>query len=289
MPSCSLSLFGGNYFLFPLSGDFSNKPAAFPPSNPLQGDPAKASAKMAVDPASIHHGRSLLWSDDGDDGNVIPSAPAANASASAGPPPICPMYFNQTESIRLDSQLRGWFRVDPSLQGPAEAAEAAAPVSDVRHRPSYHHHRHHYPQQQQQPRQASSPEETSLGHYKRQHVPGGIYHMLIADQVGAPAEDKAKPRSSSSSSPGGAVTLYDDSVSADSAPRFSYEAFFEAIDRRDDTFYVVSFSGDHLLLPAQQQGPSSSSSSTAGNSTNSQRPRMSLILPSVALSLNGKR
>ena len=62
-------------------------------------------------------------------------------------------------------------------------------------------------------------------------------------------------------------------------PRFSYEAFFEAIDRKEDTFYVVSFSGDHLLLPA--------ASSAGGNGTNA-RPRMSLLMPSVTVPINGE-
>lgn len=51
-------------------------------------------------------------------------------------------------------------------------------------------------------------------------------------------------------------------------PRRSYEDFFDAIHRRDDTFYFVSFSGDHLLLPA-----------TAHNKT--LRPRMSLVMPAM--------
>lgn len=54
--------------------------------------------------------------------------------------------------------------------------------------------------------------------------------------------------------------------------RYLFAAFFEAIQRKDDTFYVVSFSGDHLLLPA-----------TEHNATI--RPRMSLLLP--AMPLNG--
>merc|ERR1712029_771220 len=44
-----------------------------------------------------------------------------------------------------------------------------------------------------------------------------------------------------------------------------------AIDRRDDTFYVVSFSGDHLLVPAT-------------NHTKTTRPLMSLLLPAVVSS-----
>lgn len=47
-----------------------------------------------------------------------------------------------------------------------------------------------------------------------------------------------------------------------------YAELFEQLRRQDDTFYVVSFSGDHLLLPA-----------LAHNKTF--RPKMSLMLPSV--------
>ncbi|KAG8334728.1 positive regulation of atf6-mediated unfolded protein response [Homalodisca vitripennis] len=42
----------------------------------------------------------------------------------------------------------------------------------------------------------------------------------------------------------------------------------EALHRRDDTFYVVSFSGDHLLVPALAHN-------------NSLRPKMSLVLPAL--------
>merc|ERR1712241_1366696 len=61
------------------------------------------------------------------------------------------------------------------------------------------------------------------------------------------------------------MTVYDEET-----PRFTYASFFEAIHCRDDTFYVVSFSVDHLLFPASARNESS-------------RPRMSLLLPSVPL------
>ncbi|KAJ8965064.1 hypothetical protein NQ314_004465 [Rhamnusium bicolor] len=47
-----------------------------------------------------------------------------------------------------------------------------------------------------------------------------------------------------------------------------YTEFFEAINRQDDTFYVVSFTDQHLLLPALHH-----------NKT--RRPKMSLIMPSM--------
>uniref|UniRef100_A0A8D0L9D8 Activating transcription factor 6 beta n=1 Tax=Sphenodon punctatus TaxID=8508 RepID=A0A8D0L9D8_SPHPU len=49
--------------------------------------------------------------------------------------------------------------------------------------------------------------------------------------------------------------------------------FMDAIDRREDTFYVVSFRRDHLLLPAISHNKTS-------------RPKMSLVMPAMAL--NGK-
>lgn len=48
----------------------------------------------------------------------------------------------------------------------------------------------------------------------------------------------------------------------------TYADFFEAINRKKDTFYVVSFSEQHMLLPALHH-----------NSTS--RPKMSLIMPSL--------
>ncbi|KAM5293776.1 cyclic AMP-dependent transcription factor ATF-6 alpha [Glossophaga mutica] len=56
------------------------------------------------------------------------------------------------------------------------------------------------------------------------------------------------------------------------SPR-SYQDFFDAIRRRGDTFYVVSFRRDHLLLPA-----------TTHNKT--ARPKMSIVLPAVNVSEN---
>lgn len=52
------------------------------------------------------------------------------------------------------------------------------------------------------------------------------------------------------------------------SPEQMYAEFFEAINRKEDTFYVVSFNADHMLLPALHH-----------NKT--RRPKMSLILPSM--------
>ncbi|KAJ8354547.1 hypothetical protein SKAU_G00221140 [Synaphobranchus kaupii] len=50
----------------------------------------------------------------------------------------------------------------------------------------------------------------------------------------------------------------------------SYNEFLDAINRREDTFYVVSFRRDHLMLPA-----------VSHNKTT--RPKMSLVMPAMSV------
>lgn len=52
------------------------------------------------------------------------------------------------------------------------------------------------------------------------------------------------------------------------APRHTYTDFFEELNRRGDTFYVVSFRRDHLLLPATSHNKGSP-------------PKMSVVLPAM--------
>ncbi|XP_073333030.1 cyclic AMP-dependent transcription factor ATF-6 alpha [Pagrus major] len=52
------------------------------------------------------------------------------------------------------------------------------------------------------------------------------------------------------------------------APHHTYSDFFDEIHRRGDTFYVVSFRRDHLLLPATSHNKGS-------------RPKMSVLLPAM--------
>ncbi|XP_067273790.1 cyclic AMP-dependent transcription factor ATF-6 alpha [Pseudorasbora parva] len=52
------------------------------------------------------------------------------------------------------------------------------------------------------------------------------------------------------------------------APRRAYNDFFDELNRRGDTFYVISFRRDHLLLPANNHNKGS-------------RPKMSVVLPAM--------
>lgn len=49
-------------------------------------------------------------------------------------------------------------------------------------------------------------------------------------------------------------------------PHLDYTRFFDRINLRDDTFYVISLRGDHMLIPAMNHNKTS-------------RPKMSLLMP----------
>jgi hypothetical protein len=164
-------------------------------------------------------------------------------------PPMCRMFQNQTESIRLESELRGWFNLEPETPRFKLDLEAPKRRPDSTSRPT---------SKPKRPRKEVPVPSNPLGRViKRPKVeppsPRSVYRMLVQEPTEGPSQ---------------AVGMYDNAP-----PRHTFASFFDAIDRRDDTFYVVSFSGDHLLVPAT-------------NHSQANRPRMSLLLPAMQVSLN---
>ena len=101
-------------------------------------------------------GRSLLWASE-------PRSSSSNATSDFAPPK-CSLYFNQSESIRLDKQLRGWFQPEESLRNVTK--EKDAPTSPIVKAPR------------------AQPAETSLGPYGKPRasgLSGGFYQMLITE------------------------------------------------------------------------------------------------------------
>lgn len=194
--------------------------------------------------------RSLLWSkqettDDGDGSSHL----GTNTSHT------CPMYINATESLRLETELRDWFehkfrpsKTDRKKDDITPAKPAASPrtrsgrkglagrLGGVLHGVTTGSGA------------GSAVDEVWNALAPPHPPPAHLYHYIHPEalQVDTPARSEEQR----------AVLA--------SAPRLS--SFLEAIQRRDDTYYVVSFSPDHLLVPA-----------TARN--DSARPRMSLLMP----------
>merc|ERR1712012_1265580 len=177
----------------------------------------------------------------------------SNITFGSPAPPMCRMFQNQTESIRLESDLRGWFNLEPETPHGRFKLDLESPKRrpDSTSRPT--------PVPKRARKEVPLPSNPLGRVIKRPKVatrsPRAVYQMLV--QEPAAAEGAAQ-----------AVGMYDNAP-----PRHTFASFFDAIDRRDDTFYVVSFSGDHLLVPAT-------------NHSQANRPRMSLLLPAMQVSLN---
>ncbi|XP_068108886.1 cyclic AMP-dependent transcription factor ATF-6 alpha [Hyperolius riggenbachi] len=136
------------------------------------------------------------------------------------PPPPCRPLVNQSESLRLNQELRGWV------------------------------HRHEAER---------TKSRRTISTHKARAVEMADGKVDTAQLVTVQYTDTSIKNSNE-------VQIYY------SSPR-SYQDFLEAIHRRGDTFYVVSFRRDHLLLPAT-------------NRSKSTRPKMSIILPSTNVNEN---
>ncbi|XP_055593403.1 cyclic AMP-dependent transcription factor ATF-6 alpha [Uranotaenia lowii] len=208
-----------------------------------------------------HHQRNLLWLDDEPKllkaaQNVATSLNITNLEDLSGQPEeslsACPFYVNQTENIRLASELRRWigengFKNLTDRDGDDMSINSFSEMFALK--------------------------DTIDSMYRQmKDISSQMESFKRRNKIVVPRKNVQVPRK-----PAQQMDLYRDDYQMrkenDLAlyyPGFSkkYAKFFEEIGRRDDTFYLVSFSVEHLLLPA-----------IAYNKTN--RPRMSLMLPAM--------
>lgn len=216
-----------------------------------------------------HHqvgARGLLWIDD--DSDVMNSSTVGDSSESIRTYPMCPASpVNQSESIRLATELQRWIgdlpaflnlttlkskehldltKLDDFLlsdEGSAAIKSFYKQMKNVR-----------------QMRKIANGIESG----KMDRIQAAQKRRIQM------ANDETNRRNSISSTDGGKhVQIFSPAHSN----AMKYATFFEEIHRQDDTFYVVSFRADHLLLPA-----------LAHNKTF--RPKMSLMLPAWNLNNN---
>ncbi|GAB0089998.1 hypothetical protein DMENIID0001_046290 [Sergentomyia squamirostris] len=183
-------------------------------------------------------GRRLLWTDETEkndtmyDPNTSPSQPNLY--------PICPstQYINQTESIRIASDLRKWIG-DSEKQEDEEKSNLHATIEV----------------------EAAPTGDSSLIHVPKKS------RMVVKKKPRSKRRVRLSGKGETALETGNQVQVFKPKEQTTSV---KYSDLFEEIHRRDDTFYVVSFHADLLMLPAM-----------AHNKT--RRPRMSLLLPAVGI------
>ncbi|XP_053665203.1 cyclic AMP-dependent transcription factor ATF-6 alpha [Anopheles marshallii] len=222
------------------------------------------------DKVVTYHSRGLLWMNDSSNLNdrsrprsyrdnlTVFNELTNEDSIETLPVTECPFYVNQTENIRLASELRRWIGENgyKNLTNGMGQAEVSIDTFDKMFRlkdtiDSMYQHMKDISMQlksyERQQMQAQSGKKLSRNRQRK--APGQRQMMTYRKKI--PNQHD--------------VDLYYPKI------HVKYAEFFEEIGRRDDTFYLVSFSEEHLLLPA-----------LAYNKTN--RPRMSLMLPTVTAS-----
>ncbi|XP_050089531.1 cyclic AMP-dependent transcription factor ATF-6 alpha [Anopheles aquasalis] len=172
----------------------------------------------------------------------------------------CPFYVNQTENIRLASELRRWIG-ENGYKNLTDSKGGSGGDMSIDTFAKMFHLKDTIDSMYRQMKDISAQMKTYEKRQQRLTLRG----------------DKRQSKRRTTDIGGNEVTpyrgkhLHKPNDLEIYYPRINvkYAEFFEEIGRRDDTFYLVSFSEEHLLLPA-----------LAYNKTN--RPRMSLMLPTVA-------
>lgn len=149
----------------------------------------------------------------------------------------CPMYINQSESDRLDSELRRWIdseadRDNRSALKKVNLENKSLSRNGLLSRPSL----------EERPK-------------KKSYLSRDRPIKTVQKMIDIPVADRY---------------LNNQAVEVFSPTLSKHASLFEALGRREDTFYVVWFSGEHLLLPASQKNDTA-------------RPKMSLVLPAVSI------
>ncbi|OAD57031.1 Cyclic AMP-dependent transcription factor ATF-6 alpha, partial [Eufriesea mexicana] len=185
------------------------------------------STDVPINEQYTRHGRTLLWSSKDQAQEEDEDNFRKNISMSQ---PMCPMHINQSESIRLDYELRRWIGGKSNQDNWTTLKKAKLDAK-------------------------------LIGEFLS--LPRAMQTKIKRKRNLSEKNKSEIHRKTNGTSISNAVEVFSPIVK-------EHASLFEALGRRDDTFYVVWFSGEHLLLPASRK-----------NSTG--RPRMSLVLPALPM------
>ncbi|KAK2581214.1 hypothetical protein KPH14_008013 [Odynerus spinipes] len=179
---------------------------------------------------NVRHGRSLLWTDS--DTRIEEKLRDGFNKNKTIHHLMCPMYINQSESIRLDYELRRW------IGGESDHDNWTAPTE-------------------------TKLDKKSLGEFL-------LPKSNVQKKLMNGKSHSRKIKSKNTHKINNIHTSNVNAVEVFSPVLREHASLFEALGRKDDTFYVVWFSGEHLLLPASRKN-------------NTTRPKMALVLPAVPM------